>query len=407
MKELARPWTQKHIPKKIKEVVGQDKAIVELKKFVVNFRKERKKARVLYGPTGSGKTCAVYALAGEMGLEVVELNASDSRTADSISTTVGNASKQMSLFAKGKIILVDEIDGVSGTKDRGGIPELVRVIEETKFPIVMTANDPFDKKFSALRKKAGMVEFEPLQHTDVFTIIKRIADDEKIKAEDDILKSISRRAGGDVRAAINDLQMLSARGQIKKEDIAVLSDRERTEEIATALTKIFKTTDPLIAKRSFDTVSEDLKQCMLWVDENLPKEYDKPADLARAYDYVSKADIMNRRIMRWQHWRFLVYVNDYLSAGVAVSKDEKYRKIVDYEQTQRLLKIFIANRKYQKRLAICEKIADKTHNSKKDVLQSTYPYVKTIFRKGRDKSMMSGLVDELELDDEEVEYLKR
>ncbi|MBW2997284.1 hypothetical protein KY349_03015 [Candidatus Woesearchaeota archaeon] len=313
----------------------------------------------------------------------------------------------MSLFAKGKIILVDEIDGVSGTKDRGGIPELVRVIEETKFPIVMTANDPFGKKFSALRKKAGMVEFEPLQYNHVFDIINPISSDEKIKAESDILKSIARRAGGDARAAINDLQMLSARGEIKKEDIDVLSDRERTEEIATALTKIFKTTDPLVAKYSFDTVSEDLKQCLLWVDENLPKEYEKPADLARAYDYVSKADIMNRRIMRWQHWRFLVYVNDYLSAGVAVSKDEKYRKIVDYEQTQRLLKIFIANRKYQKRLAICEKIADQTHSSKKEVLKNTYPYIKSIFKKGKDKEMMSGIADKLELGDEEVEYLKR
>ncbi|MBW2997283.1 AAA family ATPase [Candidatus Woesearchaeota archaeon] len=92
MRAQVKPWTQKHMPQKVKEVVGQDKAIVELKKFVVNFRKERKKARLLYGPTGSGKTCAVYALAGEMGLEVVEINASDSRTAGSISTTVGNAS---------------------------------------------------------------------------------------------------------------------------------------------------------------------------------------------------------------------------------------------------------------------------------------------------------------------------
>ena len=177
--------------------------------------------------------------------------------------------------------------------------------------------------------------------------------------------------------------------------------------MTTALTKVFKTTDPLIARRSFDTVSEDLNHCLLWVDENLPKEYEKPEDLARAYDYISKADIMNRRIRRWQHWRFLVYINDYLSAGVAVSKDEKYKKIINYEQTQRLLKIFIANRKYQKRLAICEKIADRTHSSKKEVLKNTYPYIKSIFRKGKDREMMAKLIDDLELDNEEIEYLKR
>jgi replication factor C large subunit len=407
MAERVKPWTQKHLPRKLKEVIGQDKAIVSLKKFAVNFKKERRKGIVLHGPTGSGKTCAVYALAEEMGLEVVELNASDFRTAEGIASVVGNASKQMSLFAKSKIILLDEIDGVSGTKDRGGIPEIIRVIDETKFPIVMTANDPFDKKFSALRKKAHLVEFEPLQYVHVFDIVKRVADSEGIEYDDDALKSIARRAGGDARAAINDMQMLSADGKITKEDLETLSDREKTEEIETALTKIFKTTDPLIAKHSFDTVNEDLKECLLWVDENLPKEYDKPEDLARAYDFVSKADVMNRRIMRWQHWRFLVYVNDFMSAGVAVSKDEKYRKMVDYARTQRLLKIWMANRRYQKRLAICEKIADKTHSSKKDVVKNTYPFIREIFRRGKDREMITRLADELELESEEMAYMKK
>ncbi|MBW2972617.1 replication factor C large subunit [Candidatus Woesearchaeota archaeon] len=407
MTERTKPWTQQHLPKKISEVIGQDKAVAELKKFVVNFRKEKKKATVLHGPTGSGKTCAVYAIAHELGLEVVELNASDVRNAEGIASIVGNASQQMSLLFRGKIILIDEIDGVSGNQDRGGVPELSRVIADTKFPIVMTANDPFDKKFSDIRKKAAMIEFSPLQYTDIYEILKRVAALEKINYEEDALKSVARRAGGDARAAVNDFQMLSAGSSLTKKDLETLSDRERVEEITTALTKIFKTTDPLIARRSFDTVSEDLKQCMLWVDENMPKEYDKPADLARAYDFISKADIMNRRIMRWQHWRFLVYVNDYLSAGVAVSKDEKYKKMISYEQTQRLLKIYIANRKYQKRLAICEKIASHTHSSKREVVKDTYPYIKEIFRKGKDREMMAAIADRLDLDGEEVEYLKR
>ena len=89
-----------------------------------------------------------------------------------------------------------------------------------------------------------------------------------------------------------------------------------------------------------------------------------------------------------------------------MAKDEKYRKMVDYEQTQRLLKIYIANRKYQKRMAICEKIADKTHCSKKDAVKSTYPYIKALF-KSKNKEMISGIVDYLELDSGEVEYLRR
>ncbi len=407
MKERVKPWTQKYAPKSIKELQGQDKAAADLKRFVLNFKNERKKAMFLHGPTGCGKTCSVYALADEMDLETVELNASDFRTGASIASVIGIASKQMSLFGKGKLILIDEVDGVSGTKDRGGIPEICRIIEDTSFPIVITANDPFDKKFSALRKKTALVEFGVLQSSDVFETLMKIADLENIDYEEDALRALSRRTGGDMRSAINDLQMLGSGGVLKCKDLDALSDRERVEEITTALTKIFKTTDPVIARKSFDTVSEDLNHCILWVDENLPKEYEKAADLARAYDYLSKANIMNRRIMRWQHWRFLTYVNDYISAGVAVSKDEKYRKMVDYVRTERPLKIYIANRKYQKRLAICEKIAEKTHSSKKEVVKSTYPYIKAMFKKGKDKAVLSKIADELVLDGDELEYLKR
>jgi len=367
VKRRVKPWTQKYAPKTVKELKGQDRAAAELKRFILNFKNEKKKAMLLYGPTGCGKTCSVYVMAQELGLEIVELNASDFRTGNSISSIIGSAAKQRSLFFKGKIILVDEVDGISGTRDRGGIPEMLRIIEETAFPIVFTANDPFHKKFSTLRKKVALVEFNVLQSADMFDTLKHIVEEEHIDYEEDALKSIARRSGGDMRSAINDLQMLSSGGTLKSEYLNSLSDRERVEEITLALTKIFKTTDPVIARRSFETVNEDLNHCILWVDENLPKEYEKPQDLARAYDYISKANIMSRRIMRWQHWRFLTYVNDYISAGVAVSKDEKYRKIVEYEQTQRLLKIYIANRKYQKRLAICEKIAEKTHSSKKEV----------------------------------------
>ena len=119
---------------------------------------------------------------------------------------------------------------------------------------------------------------------------------------------------------------------------------------------------------------------MLWLDANLPEEYARPEDLARAYDALSKADVFQRRIRRWQHWRFLVYINALLTAGVAVAKDKKYEKFVQYKPTGRLLKIWWANQKSMKKKAIAEKIAHKTHSSKKDILKSTMPYLPLMFR---------------------------
>jgi len=401
-------WTKKYLPKTAREVVGQEAAVRVLKEFAEHYKKQKRKACIVYGPSGSGKTAAAYAVAADLGLEVLEVNASDFRNKEQIDSVVGTASKQMSLFSKGKLILVDEVDGLSGMQDRGGIAALTKLIGESAFPVVCTATDVFDRKFSGLRQASMMVDFQPLHLSHVFDILKKICTSEKIACADEDLRTLARRAGGDARAAINDLQMLCGFSrELKKLQLDELSQREQTDTIINALMKVFKTTDPLVAAASFDNVQEDLDEVLLWVDENLPKEYEKPADLSRAYDFVSRADIMRSRIRRWQHWRFLVYVGAYLSAGVAVSKDEKYRKFVQYERTKRLLKIWMANQKYQKRKAIAEKIAGRTRTSARRALQDTLPYIQEIFRKSADAELVEGISSELDLDKEEVEWLKK
>ena len=399
-------WTRKYEPKKSSEIEDQKEALKYLKDFIENYRKHKKKIAIIYGPVGSGKTVSVYALAHELKLEIIEVNASDFRNDEQIKSVVGSASVQMSLFSKGKVILVDEIDGLSGTEDRGGISALTKLAEKSAFPIVCTATDPFDKKFSELRKKSDMMQFQPLDYNSVFNILKKICHEEKIKYNEDDLKTLARRVGGDARAAINDLQMLAGvKKALEREGIDELGQREQQENMINAMLKVLKTTDPSIAIKAYDNVSEDFDKIFLWIDENLPKEYEKPEDLARAYDYISMADVMSRRIKRWQHWRFLVYINAYLSAGISVSKDEKYKKFVQYGPTQRLLKLWMANQKYQKRKAIAEKIALKTHSSAKRVVTDTLPYLQQIFKKNKEEG--KEIADELDLSEEEVEWLRK
>ena len=196
-------WINDHKPKKLSEVQGQDSALAELKKYVEHYR-PGSKALLLYGPSGNGKTCAVHALANELGREIVEVNASDVRNKESIHALLGSAIKQHSLFFKGKIILVDEIDGVSGQEDRGGVSAIAELIQESGFPIVMTANDHFDKKFAPIRKKAELLEFHALNYLSIYNVLKSIAKKEKIEYDDEALKCLARSVGGDLRAAIND-----------------------------------------------------------------------------------------------------------------------------------------------------------------------------------------------------------
>lgn len=397
------PWIKKYQPTKVSDV-PQPEAAEQLRKFVTDFKKQKKKAAFLYGPAGTGKTCIVYALANELGLEVLEVNASDVRNKDEIESRLGTASKQMSLFSRGKIILVDEVDGLSGTNDRGGPTALAGLIAETAFPIVLTANDPWEQKLSSVRSKSTLIEFAGLNHAAIFTILKNICEKEGIVFDEMTLKTLSRRAGGDLRSAITDLQALTVTKQLTKEGLDVLGDRDREQSMFDALVKVFKSTDPAIAIAAFDNVNEDLDGSFLWVDENLPKEYTNPKDLARAYDALAKADVYRGRIKRRQHWHFLTYVNTLLSAGVAVAKDQKYASFVKYGPTGRILKIWQANMKYQKRKAIAEKIAAKTHTSAKQTIKHL-PYLQAIFQKKHPSAQ--AIAEECDLDAEEVEWLQR
>src|SRR3989344_6505726 len=122
---IMHPFTQKYSPKRASDIIGQQQVIAKLLDFASNHKKQKKKAALIYGPTGSGKTCAAYLIARQLDLEIVEVNASDFRNAEGINAILGNAMKQMSLFFKGKIILVDEIDGLAGNQDRGGVQAII------------------------------------------------------------------------------------------------------------------------------------------------------------------------------------------------------------------------------------------------------------------------------------------
>jgi replication factor C large subunit len=397
------PWVLKYHPLSSNELQGQNQPAARLLEYIKNFK--RGKAALIYGPPGCGKTCCVHAIAKELDLELIEVNASDARNSESIKAKLGNAAGQMSLFSKGKLILVDEIDGVAGTADRGGLSELSKIIDTAAFPIVMTANDPWDAKFSTLRKKSEMMEFNTLAYPSVVAVLKRIASAENIDFEEAALVSLARRAGGDLRGALNDLQTLSEHTKkLTAHDVDELSGRRQKDTMINALMRILKTTNPKVALSALDDVDEDMDEVFLWIDENLPKEYKKPEDLAMAYDVLSRADVFRGRINRWQHWHFLVYINQLLTAGIALSKKEKYPGFNKYTRTTRILRIWQTNQKNAKKKAIAGKIARKTHDSLKRAASDTYPFVKLIFQNNKEQA--AGLAEYFEFDKEEVKYLK-
>ena len=211
-----------------------------------------------------------------------------------------------------------------------------------------------------------------------------------------------------MRGAITDLQLLcSGTTQLKKEAVNELSERNRTEQMQSAIVRVFKTTDPNTAVQAFENVEEQPEDCFAWIDENLPLEYKKPEELAAAYDALSKADVYRGRIMNRQEWRLLSYFIQVMTMGTAIAKQKKYDGITILKRPERGLKFFIAKARHQRKIDIAEKIAEKLHSSAHNVLHDTLPFMKVIFSREKSPEKIDRMAADLGLLPEEVEWLTR
>lgn len=158
-------WTEKYRPKFFVDIRGQNLAVEKIREFIRNKNRE-KNSIILHGPPGTGKTALAYVTANETNSELFELNASDLRNKDKLKEILKPAVEQKSLDKKEKIILIDEVDGISEV-DRGGLTELLSILEETSIPIIITANNIWDKQFTPLRRISELIQLKEIDYKTI------------------------------------------------------------------------------------------------------------------------------------------------------------------------------------------------------------------------------------------------
>jgi len=232
-------WTTKYNPKAINEIIGNNSIISkitnwlqdwnyvhilgnkkEIEKTSKNSRWKNEnvnaKALLISGDPGIGKTSTVRLLANILGFRLFELNASDQRNKRIILNKVGYLTDNTTLESKPdekinqkNLILMDEIDGMAGNEDRGGVAALIQIIKNTKIPIICICNDRQSQKLRSLTNYCYDIKFSKPDKRQVTKRLIEICNSEGLKVEGNAIENLCESVGNDIRQSLNFLQFWS------------------------------------------------------------------------------------------------------------------------------------------------------------------------------------------------------
>jgi len=229
-------WIEKYRPSNLSEVVGQTPITSRLKNYV----KERSMPHLLFaGPAGTGKTTCALDLAKELFGELWkhnlhELNASDERGIDVVRGKIKEFARTAPLGEDGfKIIFLDEADALTGAAQAALRRTMEKYSRTCRF--VMSCN--FSSKIiDPIQSRCAVFRFRPLKAEDVERYLKFVAFKEELNIDKEAYEALTYLAQGDLRRAINGLQMAAAANVDLTSDVVYQAvAAARPEEVKEAL----------------------------------------------------------------------------------------------------------------------------------------------------------------------------
>jgi replication factor C large subunit len=365
-------FTDKYVPNNFEEFIGNVEIVDRVIAWADSWKNGvNQKPILLFGNPGTGKTALALLIAKQMNWQLFEMNASDLRDKESIEKIAGAATSNSTLFGSKRLILLDEIDSLS-SQDRGGGSAILSILKEANNPIILTANDAYEKKLVSIRANCEVLEFKKINYLSIAKRIREICAIEKIEFEDEAVKELAKNCSGDFRSALLDAQSLSPK--ITLDNVKSISFRERKEKIFPVMAKIFKGKNISEIKEAVDSVDVSLDLLLLWVEENIPRQFDG-IDAASAFEVLSRADIFNGRIMNRQHWGFLKYSIFLSTCGVGLSRRKDYNFFTPMAFPSLLSSLSKSSSVRETRKDIAAKVGEKIHCSKNQVLQDFYYFL--------------------------------
>ena len=210
-------WLEIYRPKKLADYYMSKKQLDIVKDWIKDFRNNVEDAKpflILHGTAGIGKTTLAYLILEYYNYEIIECNASDTRTKKTIQETLGQISKVSVCLDehdkfKQTAILMDEIDGLNGG-EYNSVQEIIDIITKDKdskttkklCPVVCTCNSIKNKKLQLLMKHSVVLNISQPSYNDCNKLITKISNLEKFEIPDSIKEEIIVKAFGDYRQVI-------------------------------------------------------------------------------------------------------------------------------------------------------------------------------------------------------------
>ncbi len=312
-------WSEKYRVKDVYQFIGNEQSRLEVLKWIKNWIKGTKPILIM-GPPGTGKTSFIISMANFFNYDIVELNASDFRNKANLESIINPLLNNGSIFGKKLLLFLDEVDGISGREDTGGLTFLISTLKDSNIPIIMAANSK-NPKIKELIKNTKLVEFSPLSSFASYLLLQIVlAKEHKFLDMDQKLKLIEK-SNGDARTLLNlaqsklegkyDPTMVNSAELPIDECINLFFSVNDISEAKNVLNK----SDILYLSPMYGSSSEErIRDIVYAIFSSIVANEKKISliDMAKILDGLSKVDLYINKIYNKQNWHLLRYANDIL-----------------------------------------------------------------------------------------------
>ena len=294
-------WSDKYRPKNILDLVGNEEARKSFVEWFANWKKGIKPI-LLVGPPGIGKTTLANLAAKQFGYDLISINASDVRNKQSIQETLSPVLGNQTVLGT-PMIFIDEVDGVHGRADYGGIQAITNILKESTVPIVLAANSDSSDKMKSIKKVVKTMALKPLSPKLLRLYLNRILQLEGVKISSDSLTKLVTESRGDIRSMINSVQaIVTGFNPMTEKSFESL-------DIEEGINAFYKAKSIEEARSILYSLRIDPREKINAFYSSIITSKISAYDMQKFLQVISEADMLYGKIMKTQQWRLLRYLD--------------------------------------------------------------------------------------------------